>query len=203
VVRWTNDGPGRSPGAGDAQGSAAVGHRRPVILVAVAVVAVVVAIIALLVRPATGSAESSPRTMAPATTTPAAPTTTAAPSAAQIGSPADAAALQELEVVAAGLTTPVVLTSPAEWDRWAGTRPTYPGDRDIDGCPVMASRLGDALGMPFSYWSGTLPQHPYGCYYAPIPLHYDGSSYPYVVSVGRIADGRTEGLSLARRAGGR
>jgi hypothetical protein len=200
VVRWTNDGPGRSPGAGDAQGSAAVGHRRPVILVAVAVVAVVVAIIALLVRPATGSAESSPRTMAPATTT-AAPSPT--PSAAQIGSPADAAALQELEVVAAGLTTPVVLTSPAEWDRWAGTRPTYPGDRDIDGCPVMASRLGDALGMPFSYWSGTLPQGPYGCYYAPIPLHYDGSSYPYVVSVGRIADGRTEGLSLARRAGGR
>jgi negative regulator of sigma E activity len=132
VVRWTNDGPGRSPGAGDAQGSAAVGHRRPLILVAVAVVAVVVAIIALLVRPATGSAESSPRTMAPATTT-AAPSPT--PSAAQIGSPADAAALQEVEVVAAGLTTPVVLTSPAEWDLWAGIRPTYPGDRDIDGCP--------------------------------------------------------------------
>jgi hypothetical protein len=55
----------------------------------------------------------------------------------------------------------------------------------------MAERLGRALGMRFSYWFGTLPQGPYGCYYAPVPLHYDGSSYPYLATVGWLADGAT------------
>lgn len=200
MTRWTDDGPAGSPvpGADDALRR----RRLRTMLVVVAAAALVVLVIVVVGRPGGGATDgrAAGTTTVPATSS-APATTSAAQASARAAAastadppadPADPAAQRELADVAAGLPEPVVLTSPAEWDRWAGARPTYPGDRDIDGCPVMASRLGDALGMRFSYWFGTLPQGPYGCYYAPVPLHYDGSPYPYLVAVGWLPDGTTE-----------
>lgn len=44
-----------------------------------------------------------------------------------------------------------------------------------------------------SYWTGTLPNGPVGCSWATVPLSYgpDAPNYPYVLSVGYVADGST------------
>jgi len=175
-------------------------HRRIVLIVA-AVAAVVLAVVLVVVtRSATGAtdapaATSSPSTSSPASATPA----SASPSPAQTTAPtvdADPAALADLAAVAATLTTPIALTSPAGWDRWLPAGKPYPGADtadDMSTCPRLSDRLGAALGTKMSYWVGTLPQGPYGCQWATVPLYVgpNAPNYPYLASVGFVSDGST------------
>jgi hypothetical protein len=108
----------------------------------------------------------------------------------------DPAALADLRAVAATLTTPLTLTSPATWDQWLPAGKPYPGKDtadDLSTCPRMADRLGAALGRKMSYWVGTLPGGPYGCQWATVPLYAGPNSpnYPYLASVGFLGDGTT------------
>jgi len=130
----------------------------------------------------------------PSSTTAAAPPS--APGPRSTVSPEDAARAQpDLDAVAARLDTPIVLSSPAEWDRWLPVGKPYPGastEEDIATCPHLADRLSTALGTGMSYWTGTLPQGPVGCTWVPVPLSYDGPyDYAYIASVGFLADGTT------------
>ncbi|MGY1741236.1 MULTISPECIES: hypothetical protein [unclassified Blastococcus] len=106
--------------------------------------------------------------------------------AAAAATAAQQAAQPELDALAAALGGPVVLSSPAEWDRWLPGDKPYPGastEEDISTCPRLADRLGAEFGMRFSYWTGTLP-YPGGCTWVPVPLRYDGPyDYAYVVRV--------------------
>jgi hypothetical protein len=109
---------------------------------------------------------------------------------------AEAAAVRDLEAVAATLDTPIALRSPADWDRWLPEGKPYPGsstEEDMATCPRLSDRLGAALGTKMSYWTGTLPQGPWGCTWATVPLSYgpEAPKYPYLASVGFLADGTT------------
>ena len=136
---------------------------------------------------------------ATSTTPSAVPTSSATPAAQPTPAPPsvyeDPAARADLEAVAAGLTTPVVLSSPAEWDQWLPEGKPFPGAdtaEDLATCPKLADRLGAALGQKMSYWTGTLPG-PGGCTWVPVPLKYgpDPYDYAYLASVGFLADGTT------------
>ncbi|MGY1848754.1 MULTISPECIES: hypothetical protein [unclassified Blastococcus] len=115
--------------------------------------------------------------------------------AAAAAQAAAAAAAPELEATAAALGGPVVLRSPAEWDRWLPAGKPYPGvstEEDMATCPRLSARLGEALDDEFSYWTGTLPAGPSGCTWVPVPLSYDGPyDYAYLVDVGFLGDGTT------------
>jgi hypothetical protein len=108
---------------------------------------------------------------------------------------ADPAALADLHAVAAGLTTPLTLTSPTAWDQWLPEGKPYPGADtadDMSTCPKLADRLGAALGTKMSYWVGTLPG-PGGCTWATVPLYSgpDAPNYPYLANVDFADDGST------------
>jgi hypothetical protein len=106
-----------------------------------------------------------------------------------------AAEQADLTAEAGRLTRPLSLTSPADWDQYLPAGKRYPGPStadDIATCPHLADRLTAALGKSMSYWMGTLPDGPYGCYWVPVPLSYDGPyTYAYVLNVGYQADGTT------------
>ena len=173
---------------------------------AAVVVAVAVAISTATAAPARPVAAG---TTAPATATSSSPAST--PSAAPATEPpapetpptvyADPAALADLHAVAATLTTPLTLRSPATWDRWLPQGKPYPGKDtadDLSTCPPLAARLGASLGTKMSYWVGTLPGGPYGCQWATVPLYSgpNAPNYPYLASVGFLDDGTTsEGLA--------
>jgi hypothetical protein len=174
--------------------------RRRWLPIGLGLVAAVVAMTIVLFGP--GSADPPTAHGAAATTTPpsAVPTASATPSAQPTpASPSlyeDPTARADLEAVAAGLTTPVVLSSPAEWDQWLPEGKPFPGAdtaEDLATCPKLADRLGAALGQEMSYWTGTLPQGPSGCTWVPVPLTYgpDPYDYAYLASVGFLADGTT------------
>jgi hypothetical protein len=101
----------------------------------------------------------------------------------------------ELAAEAARLTRRLDLSSPAGWDQYLPAGKTYPGADtadDIATCPHLAARLSAALGKKMSYWTGTLPDGPYGCSWEPVPLSYDGPyTYAYQLDVGYLADGTT------------
>jgi hypothetical protein len=101
----------------------------------------------------------------------------------------------ELAAEAARLTRRLDLSSPAGWDQYLPAGKTYPGADtadDIATCPHLAARLSAALGKKMSYWTGTLPDGPYGCSWVPVPLSYDGPyTYAYQLDVGYLADGTT------------
>ena len=97
--------------------------------------------------------------------------------------------------MAATLTTPLALTSPAAWDQWLPEGKPYPGantEDDMSTCPRLADRLGTALGTRMSYWVGTLPG-PGGCRWATVPLKSgpDAPNYPYLADVDFVGDGST------------
>jgi hypothetical protein len=107
---------------------------------------------------------------------------------------ADPAALADLDAIAATVSAPLALTSPATWDQWLPEGKPFPGtstEGEMSTCPRLSDRLGRVLGTKMSYWSGTLPGGPYGCTWAPVPLVYDSPDYDYVISVGFVADGTT------------
>ena len=142
-----------------------------------------------------GSTTSMPAS-APRSTTPLPPTTTSAPPTPTV--PADVAARERAELVetAALLDSPLTLTSPAQWDQWLPAGKPFPGaslEEEISTCPQLSDRLTAALGQRMSYWTGTLPNGPVGCSWATVPLSYgpDAPNYPYVLSVGYVADGST------------
>jgi hypothetical protein len=184
-------------------------HRRlRIVLLAVAAVALVVVIVVVTTRPdavatdgrATARTTAASTASAGPATSPASDTSAqeapASPSKSAMESVGDAAALRELEAVAATLDTPVALTSPADWDRWLPAGKPFPGAdtaEDMATCPRLTDRLEAALGTRMSYWTGTLPNGPGGCTWATVPLSYgpDPYSYPYLASVGFLADGTT------------
>jgi hypothetical protein len=146
------------------------------------------------------SASPSPQPVATTTSTATATstprTTAAAPATPTV--PADVAARERAELVetAALLVSPLSLTSPAGWDQWLPGGKPYPGpslEEEISTCPRLSDRLGAALGQKMSYWTGTLPNGPMGCTWATVPLSYgpNAPNYPYVLSVGYLADGTT------------
>ncbi|MCU1592100.1 MAG: hypothetical protein JWP11_3356 [Frankiales bacterium] len=199
------------PVAGPPDGAPRGGRRR---LIAIALgAAAVVAAVAVAISTATAAPA---RPVAAGTTSPAtALATSSAPasttSAAPVKEPpapetpptvyADPAALADLHAVAATLTTRLTLTSPATWDKWLPAGKPYPGKDtadDLSTCPRLAGRLGAALGTKMSYWVGTLPEGPYGCQWATVPLYSgpNAANYPYLASVGFLGDGTTsEGLA--------
>ena len=125
-----------------------------------------------------------------------APSTAPAPAVATPTVEADPAALADLDAVAATLTTPLALTSPAAWDQWLPEGKPYPGADtadDMSTCPRLSDRLGAALGTKMSYWIGTLPGGPYGCQWATVPLYAgpNAPNYPYLATVGFVSDGST------------
>ncbi len=192
MTRWIDGGPDRTPASGR--------HPRRRALLAAATAALLAVVIAVLVRPAEESAEATPRTTAPATTSTRGATVPESSGASPTAIPeqitADPAALRELDAVAATLTTPIVLSSPAEWDRWLPAGKPYPGvdsTDDMATCPRLTDRLEAALGVEMSYWKGTLPQGPSGCTWATVPLSYgpDPYDHPYLAGVGFLADGTT------------
>jgi hypothetical protein len=186
-------------------GDAAAHRRRR--LIAAAVGAAVTICLAVLVVP--GGGDPTPTAAdAPAATSPSAATT--APVATSVAAPskpvpappaptvpADVLAAEQADLAdtATLIDSPVSLHSPAAWDRWLPEGKPYPGastEEDIATCPRLAARLGGALGVELSYWTGTLPQGPVGCTWVPTPLSYDGPyDYAYVLSVGYLADGTT------------
>jgi hypothetical protein len=180
--------------------AAGTSHRRLVLIgAAVAVVALAVVLV-VVTRSATGATDAPVATPSPSTSSPDSATTpSASPSPAQTTAPtvdADPAALADLAAVAATLTTPITLTSPAGWDRWLPAGKPYPGADtadDMSTCPHLSDRLGAALGTKMSYWIGTLPQGPYGCQWATVPLYSgpNAPNYPYLASVGFVSDGST------------
>ena len=166
-----------------------------------ALAAIALAVVLMVVtRSATGATDAPVATPSPSTSSPDSATTpSASPSPAQTTAPtvdADPAALADLAAVAATLTTPITLTSPAGWDRWLPAGKPYPGADtadDMSTCPRLSDRLGAALGTKMSYWVGTLPQGPYGCQWATVPLYSgpNAPNYPYLASVGFVSDGST------------
>ena len=113
-----------------------------------------------------------------------------------------AEATADLAAVAGLLPSSLQLSSPAEWDRWLPEGKPYPGvdtADDMSTCPRLAAGLESALGAEVSYWTGTLPNGPGGCTWAPTPLQYETTDYPFVVTVGFLADGTTP-QDHARRA---
>jgi hypothetical protein len=200
VLRWTDDGSGAAGDHDPPPGPTA--RRRSGLVLLVAAAAIVLAVVAMVAtRPEAepGDPHASPGTStSPTPVAPTAPPTTQ-PAATTPGVDADPAALADLEALAATLT-PLGLTSPAEWDRWLPEGKPFPGAdtaEDMATCPRLADRLGAALGTTMSYWTGTLPNGPYGCTWATVPLVYDSPDYDYVISVGFLADGTTA-ASLAR-----
>lgn len=194
----------RDPVAGPSDGEPRGGRRRA-LLIARAVTAAVVGLVVALgagsaaptqpvtagtTAPATSSSPTpAPTTSAAPVTEPSAPSTTATVDA-------DPAALADLRAVGATLTRPLTLTSPAAWDRWLPAAKPYPGKDtadDMSTCPRMADRLGAALGRKMSYWVGTLPEGPYGCQWATVPLYAGPNSpnYPYLASIGFLDHGTT------------
>jgi hypothetical protein len=184
----------------DASGTS---HRRIVLIVAtfatVAAVALAIVLV-MLTRSATGATDAPAASTLPSTSSPAsAASPSASPPSTQSAAPtvdADPAALADLRAVAATLTTPIALTSPAGWDRWLPAGKPYPGADtadDMSTCPRLSDRLGAALGTKMSYWIGTLPQGPYGCQWATVPLYSgpNAPNYPYLASVGFVSDGST------------
>ena len=168
-----------------------------------ATVAAVVAI-AVGVPTAIGSLSSSGEVAGP---TPSAPTTSAASTSTTTATattpttrstrPADTSPepehVAELEQVAAGLPS-LALTSPELWDQWLPEGKPYPGvdlEDDLSTCPVLSSRLETVVGQEMSYWTGTLPNGPYGCTWVEVPLSAENNDYDYVISVGFLADGTT------------
>jgi hypothetical protein len=174
-------------------------RNRLVALAIAATLAVAVVVAVVLSRSApedrtgsrTGAAE--PAAVA-APTTPVAVEAEAVPTTT-LPAPEDLRAEAELAEVAALLDTPLVLSSPAQWDQWLPEGKPYPGastEEDMATCPRLSDRLGAALGVGMSYWTGTLPQGPVGCTWATVPLSYDGPyDYAYTASVGFLADGTT------------
>jgi len=175
-------------------------RRRRLLVTAVAGAALLLVLVAVVAtRPAavagdtraTTASSSAPRSTPSTSPASAAPTPTV---------DADPAALADLDAVAATLTAPVTLTSPAAWDQWLPAGKPFPGpslEEEISTCPKLSDRLGAALGTKMSYWTGTLPGGPYGCTWATVPLNYDAPDYDYVIAVGFVADGSTP-ASLAR-----
>lgn len=146
------------------------------------------------------AASSSPEPVESTTSMPAraAPSTTPVPPTPTPTVPADVAARERAELVetAALLDSPLTLTSPAQWDQWLPEGKPFPGaslEEEISTCPRLSDRLSAALGQKMSYWTGTLPSGPFGCTWATVPLSYgpDAPNYPYVISVGYLADGTT------------
>jgi hypothetical protein len=203
----------RDPVAGPPDEEPADGRRR-VLLIGLGATAVVAGLVVAIstataaparpvaagtTPPATSSSSSS--SPAPASTTSTAPVTEPPAPETTPTVYADAAALADLHAVAASLTTPLRLTSPPSWDRWLPQGKPYPGKDtadDLSTCPRLADRLGAALGRKMSYWVGTLPEGPYGCQWATVPLYSgpNAPNYPYLASVGFQDDGTTtEGLA--------
>jgi len=170
-------------------------------VVALLALATLLAVVTLRSADARDAADASP-----ARSTSTAPDATASAPAAKEPAPptaaADPAALADLDAVAATLSAPLVLTSPANWDQWLPKGKPFPGAstaEEMSTCPRLSDRLGRVLGTKMSYWTGTLPNGPYGCTWAPVPLVYDSPDYDYVISVGFVADGTTPS-ALARRS---
>jgi hypothetical protein len=176
------------------------GRRRPALLAAAAVALLLGLVLVVVTHPSTVSADA-PRPTA-TSTAPSTVSGTSTPPATAVPSPTvdtDPAALADLDAVAAGLPTPLALSSPATWDQWLPEGKPFPGpslEEEISTCPRMADRLGTALGQRMSYWTGTLPGG--GCTWVPVPLEYDTPDYDYVISIGFEADGETA-ASLAGR----
>jgi hypothetical protein len=179
------------------------GGRRRLIAIGLGAAAVVVAVAVAIstataapARPVPAGTTAATTSSAPSSTTSAAPVTkTPAPETTPTVD-ADPAALADLDAVAAGLTTPLVLTSPTAWDQWLPEGKPYPGADtadDMSTCPRLSDRLGAALGRKMSYWVGTLPQGPYGCQWATVPLYAgpNAPNYPYLAAVGFLDDGTT------------
>jgi hypothetical protein len=192
----------RDPVAGPPDGEPPDGRRR-VLLIALAATA---AVAALVVALGTATAAPAPPVAADITASATSSSTPPATSTAPVTEPstpsttatvyADPAALADLHAVAATLTRPLTLTSPAGWDTWLPAAKPYPGKDtadDLSTCPRMADRLGAALGRKMSYWVGTLPEGPYGCQWATVPLYAGPNSpnYPYLASIGFLDDGTT------------
>jgi hypothetical protein len=175
--------------------------RRRLLLAAAGAALLLVLVAVVVTRPASvaSDARSTPTSSARTSAHSTAPSTPPAPVAPTPTVQADPAALAELEAVAAGLPSPLALTSPAAWDQWLPEGKPFPGaslEEEISTCPRLADRLGAALGTKMSYWTGTLPGGPYGCSWVPVPLEYDTPDYDYVIAVGFVADGTTaEGLA--------
>ena len=169
------------------------------VLTAGLALAVVVAVV-LSRSPSREENGSRPDTSDPAAAAAAqSPSTSAAPVKQPVPVPTpspaeDARAQAELAEVAALLDTPLVLSSPAQWDQWLPEGKPYPGastEEDMATCPRLSDRLGSVLGVGMSYWTGTLPGQG-GCTWATVPLSYDGPyDYAYTASVGFLADGTT------------
>jgi hypothetical protein len=173
-------------------------------VVGVLVLAVAVAAVGLVVTATASPTSASPSAAAPAgTTTPAGttpaphplPTSSPSPETRTLSPAAAAAAEQQLSGVAAQLPGGIALTSPAAWDAWGPEGKSYPGADtadDLSTCPVVSARVGAALGVPMSYWVGTLPG-PTGCSYATVPLQSgpDPYTYAYQLRVSFSADGST------------
>ena len=165
-----------------------------------ALAAIALAVVLMVVtRPATSAGNTAMTTTSSPTSSPAPATTSAFPPPMQTEAPtvdADPAALADLAAVAATLSTPLTLTSPVDWDRWLPAGKPYPGADtadDMSTCPRLSDRLGAALGTKMSYWVGTLPEGPYGCQWATVPLYAgpNAPNYPYLASVGFLSDGST------------
>jgi hypothetical protein len=192
----------REPGAGPPDEEPSDGRRR-LLAIGLGAAAVVVAV-AVAISTATAAPARPVATSAPAATTSSAPaSTTSAPPMTKTPAPettptvdADPAALADLDTLAATLTTRLTLTSPTAWDQWLPEGKPYPGADtadDLSTCPRLADRLGAALGTKMSYWVGTLPQGPYGCQWATVPLYSgpNAPNYPYLANVGFLDDGTT------------
>jgi hypothetical protein len=182
-------------------------HRRRTraALIAVAAAVAVIAVGVPAVGSSLASAPAPPAAPANTTTTPSAPSPRDAQRSAEVSSASAAAEsardgmaqqqeLADLQAVAAQLTSPVVLTSPAAWDQWLPAGKPYPGgstEDDMSTCPHLADGLTSALGQKMSYWIGTLPNGPMGCYWVPVPLKYgpDPYDYAYILTVGFLGDG--------------
>jgi hypothetical protein len=198
-----------SSGDGDGPEATPAWRRRPRVALLVLAAALVVAGIVLALRPAAvateaGDVVATSAAPAPSSPTAAAPEASEARSAAQSASQsaaqdlidADADAQRQLAEVAGRLPERIELASPLAWDRWLPEGKPFPGastEEDMATCPRLTDRLEAALGTEMSYWTGTLPQGPSGCTWATVPLSYgpDPYDYPYLASVGFLADGTT------------
>jgi hypothetical protein len=183
-------------------------RRRRLLAIGVGAAAVMAAVAVVIstataapARPVAAGTTAATTSSAPASTTSAEPMTkTPAPETTPTVD-ADPAALADLDAVAATLTRPLTLTSPTAWDQWLPAGKPYPGKDtadDLSTCPRLADRLGATLGTKMSYWVGTLPQGPYGCQWATVPLYAgpNAPNYPYLAAVGFLDDGTaTEKLS--------
>lgn len=190
--------------ADDGAAGAAWRSRRLLVIGAVGALLALAVVLALVRRPSADAhdADASPS----ASTSTAAAATPSTPAPKEPAPPtvdADPAAVADLDTVAATVSAPLALTSPATWDRWLPQGKPFPGastEEEMSTCPRLSDRLGRVLGTKTSYWSGTLPQGPYGCTWAPVPLVYDSPDYDYVISVGFLGDGTTPSGLAGRSA---